>query len=346
MLTTLLGRPISEINTCLFTTNDFLIDANGEFGSQIIAFWESKPIRYIHIYFSTVGNTGDVMVSLKSINDGSLPSYPDAILGSGNSAYGTASISTSGWYRIQLSSDYTPAMGEECFFVAGNTNFQSGDSLTVGSASVRQTVSNLYRNTYLGSTYSAGNQLIAFALESTDGTFLNYSIKNPCYITSLSVDTSTTPDEIGNVCTAQRDHTVIGVEFVGDVDGAVDVKFYGLSTLTASVVVNRRINANVGITRKYFSSAYNATAGESYRVSVLPTSTTTGTYRDYTYPTGYEAAVKANLFGSDVIINKTTRKSGGTWTDDATKVCGVMPVISNINIPLLIQPDMAGGMNG
>lgn len=333
MMTPLNGRSLCEINNILFTVSDVLIDANGEYASQLIVFKTVQTIKYFHVYFSVVGNAGDVMVSLKSINDTALSSVPNAILGAGNSAYGTATISTAGWYRIQLNTNYTTTVGEQCFLVVEHTNFQAGDSLTVGGTAIRQTMSNLYKYNYVGGAGTTTNAAIAAAFEDSSGVFVPYYVESSFYVTSLSVDNSTTPDEVGNVITLQRRHTIIGVEFVGDIDGAVDIKLYAGSTLTASMVANRRLNANAGINRHLFSSTYTADVNETYRVAVLPTSATTGTYRDYTYPTSYESAVKTNLFGSDVSISKTTRKSAGAWTDTSTKVCGVVPIISQIEIP-------------
>lgn len=332
MMTPLNGRSLCEINNILFNTGDILIDANGEYSSQLVTFKTAQTIRYFHVYFSAVANAGDVQVSLKSINDTALPSVPNAILGVGNTAYGTATVNAAGWYRIQLNTDYTTTVGEQCFLVVEHSNFQAGDSLTVGGAGVRQTMSNLYKYYYLGGAGTATNGTICAAFEDSSGVFVPYYIEQPGYITSLSVDTGTTPDEIGNIITLQRRHTIIGIEFVGDVDGAVDIKLYAGSTLTASMVANRRLNANVGINRHLFSSSYTAGVNESYRVAVLPTSATTGTFRDYTYPTGYETAVKTAHFGADCSISKTSRTDAGAWTDDATKVCGVVPIISHIDI--------------
>ena len=343
-MTPLNGRSLCEINNILFTTGDVLIDANGEYASQLIVFKTVQTIKYFHVYFSVVGNAGDVMVSLKSINDTALPSVPNAILGAGNSAYGTATISAAGWYRIQLNTNYTTTVGEKCFLVVEHTNFQAGDSLTIGGSALRQTMSNLYKYNYLGGVGTATNGTICFALEDSVGVFLKYFVEWSGYITTLTVDNTTTPDEVGNVITLQRRHTIYGAEFVGDIDGAVNiVLYYAATSVSFSIVANRRLNANAGINRGLFATPYTADVNESYRLSILPTSATAGTFRDYTYPTGYEVAVKTALFGSDVSISKTTRKSAGAWTDDSTKVVGVVPIISQIDIGGTM---LSMGMNG
>jgi hypothetical protein len=320
-------------NNFLYTVNDQLVDANTEYVTQLIIFKESKTIRYVHVYFSAVANAGDVRVSFQGINDTALPSVKDGtILGVGNSAYGTATISAAGWYRIQLNTDYTPAMGDMCFLCNEPTNFQAGDSYTIGGSSVRLAINNLYKH-YSSTGVFAANAIMSYALESTDGTFILCDLPNPCYITSLTVDNTTTPDEIGNVFILPTRCTIIGAKFMGDLDGACDIKLYGTTTKTFSTVANRRYNANVNSGEAIFTSEYIVEANETFRMSILPTTATAGTVRDYTYPTSYESAVKTMFFGSDVTINKTSRKSAGAWTDDSTKVVGIVPLISDIEIP-------------
>lgn len=338
MLTALNSRTLTDVNNILFSTADVLIDANGEYASQLITFLESKILRYIHVYFSTVANAGDAMVSLKSINDTALPSVPNAILGASNTAYGTATISAAGWYRIQLNTDYTTTAGEQCFLVVEHTNFQTGDSLTIGGSAVRQTVSSLYKYYYLGGAGTASNGTIAAGLEDSSGVFIKYMVPSSGYITTLSPASNTDPDEIGNLITIQRRHTIIGVEFVGDIDAAVDaVLYYAATSMSVSMVANRRLNANAGINRFYFATPYTAEVNESYRLVLKPTTTSTITARDYTYPSSYEAAAKTAIFGSDVSISKTTRVDAGSWTDDATKVVGIVPIIGSIEIPPYMQ---------
>jgi len=333
MMTVPFLKALDSDNNFLYTINEQLIDASTEYVTQLIIFKESKAIRYFHVYFSAVANAGDVRVSFQGINDTTLPSLMNGtILGVGNSAYGTTTISAAGWYRIQLNTDYTPAIGDMCFLCVEPTNFQTDDSYTVGGSLVRTSIHNLYKH-YSAGGVSASNAIVSYALESTNGTFVLCDLPNPCYITLLTVDTSTTPDEFGNVFTFPTRCKIIGARFIGDLDRACDIKLYGTVTKTFSTVANRRYNANVNVGTAIFTSEYVVEANETFRMSILPSSSTSVTVRDYTYPTSYESAVKTMLFNSNVTISKTSRKSAGVWTDDATKVVGIVPIISEIEIP-------------
>jgi hypothetical protein len=319
-------------NLFLQTASDVLIDANTEYCNQLVIAKEATAIRYIHVYFVTVANAGDVRVSLQGINDTALPSVANStILGAGNSAYGTATISAAGWYRVQLNTDYTPAVGDMFFVCIEPTNFQAGDSYTVGGQAERLSVQNVYRHYSSGGVFG-GNQINDVGLESASSTFIAFDLCNPSYITTLAVDNTTTPDEFGNVITLPYRCVISGVSVIGDLDGACNILLYGTTTKTYSHVANRRYNANINHLQFLFSSSYTAEVNETIRLSVLPTSATSSGMRDYTYPTSYETIAKNLIFGN-ITISKTSRKSAGAWTDDSTKVVGIWPIISQIEIP-------------
>jgi hypothetical protein len=159
---------------------------------------------------------------------------------------------------------------------------------------------------------------------------------------SLTVNTGTTPDEVGNVITARYGCRVIGVVLNIDNDYAVDVVlYYGASTYTVSLVANERANVTNGQLEVYFTQAIDIKKGDSYRIAVKPTTSSSITAYDYTFPTSFESIAKSKYF-ADEIITKTSRSDAGGWTDDATKFVSALPIITGYNYGI-IKPH---GFNG
>jgi len=314
-----------------FSTSYGLItlDANGEYAAQLSVSLDGKTIRYIHIYVATVSNPGDFQISLKAIDDTPQPSVPGAILGVANSAYGNITISTTGWKRIQLTTDYTPAIGEQFFVDITPTNFQAGDSIAIGNNSMR---GNDQIHYYIANGVSNPAILLICALESTDGTFSKIPVI-PALNIATNIKTSSTPDEVGNIITLPYKHRVIGAVFILDVDYATDIILYGSSTLTASLIANRRQSTGVDLGKIYFSSSLIIDANVSYRLAIKPKEDNNIGVRSFIFPTTYETESKKIIMSTTCTISKTSRTDAGAWTNDSTMIYCIAPIIDQIGIP-------------
>jgi len=311
-----------------------ILDANGEYCAQLLIALETGTIKYFHFCVDTVTNAGDFKISLCAVDDTSQPSIPGAILGVGNSAYGTITISTTGWKRLQLTSNYTFTKGDQFFVKIEHTNFQTGDSIKFSNNAIAPSLEQVnYFLTYLGSVLSASVIVsLSIGLETVLGTFLN-TICWPTTTNNFTLKTSDTPDEIGNLISLSYKHRICGASFIMDIDYACNIVLYGSSTKTYSLIANRRGNVNITIGDVYFADPYTAGANESYRLSMLPTENNAVAIRDMTFPTSYETLAKAAVLPVGCSISKTYRTDAGAWTDDATKIASIFPIIDQIEIP-------------
>lgn len=298
------------------------LDASNEYAAGLIAFFESKAIRYVHFYVVTNTTDGDVNIALKDCNDTVQPAIPGSVLGSTQIAY---TITTTGWKRVQLAADYTPAVGEEVFLTLDWVGGNNAIGL-VGS----DFLDNLHYSTGVSSSNTYN---LACAFESTDGTFLKCS-SYPYYRTALTLNTDSDPDEIGNLFIFPFMHKICGARFSIDLDYAADLYFYGSSNYYVSMPANRRYSTGRTLSSKFFANDIKVAPNETYRLVIKPTTSSSVSLYQADFPTSYETAARAAIEGgSGVTINKTYRTNAGSWTNTGNSVISILPIITAVGMP-------------
>lgn len=304
------------------------LDASGEYDSQIVSVIKAGTVSAVLIHFSTVTTGGNVRVSLCAIDATNNPAIPGSILGSGT-AYGITNVTTTGWKTFTLNTPLSVTRGQLIFV---RIDFES------------YSTQNLRINHINGSGRSSDN--LNFNYSYTGGTGSNSAVYNMCCIfvdasneliditaspyapASLSFNSSTTPDEYGNLITIGNTCRVSGVVCAIDTDGATDIVLYsGGSEYTISLIANVRSGTARGWVSAYFSSEIIVYSGSTIRITVKPTTATSIELQDYTLATGYESTIQNAMFNNNTYA-KTSRVDAGIWTDDNTHFISVIPLLS------------------
>jgi hypothetical protein len=307
------------------------LDADGEYFSQLVKFLESKEIKYLHYRVTTVTTAGDVEAALCEIDSSLAPAFPNAILGVSNSAYNISTVSSTGWKRVQLSTNYTPAVGDKCFFRTKMVNYVAGNIKVGSSATIHPYDHTTYTLSYLGGAYAADSQVYqACAFEATDGTFLRTS-SPPMYSANRAFSSSSTPDEVGNLISLPFKHRIIGAQLSIDVDNACNIVLYNGGTSTISMIANVRNGTQRYPGREFFSTPITINANTSYRLVYKPTTTSNIGIGDSEFPPSYEAACKSSIL-QGASVSMTSRTDAGAWTDTATAIINISPIIDQIDL--------------
>jgi len=311
-----------------------VLDNTGEYCSQLVTIHESLTIKYIHFYVTSVTTAGDVIASLNAVNSTSQPAIPGDILGSGNSAYATATISAAGWKRLELTSPLSVSSGDRVFIKIGSYNFVAGSYRIANVSSNLFYDNGNYHLTNLGTVDASATNRLCILLESTTGLMIGCTAI-PFSSTALTVNTGTTPDEVGNLITAKYGYDVVGAYVHSDIDAAYDIiMYYDGSTYSKSMSENERAAVTSNPFTVYFADKIHVIKGSTYRLVIKPTTTTSITFYECLFPTSYESLVLTNYFSGETIV-KTSRSDAGSWTDDSTKLTTILPIISGIDYGII-----------
>lgn len=322
--------------------NTITLDADGEYASMLIKVLESKEVKYLHYRVTTVTVAGDVEAALCAIDTSLAPAFPNAILGVGNSAYNTSTVSTTGWKRVLLSTAYTPAVGDKLFMRLKMVNFDAGNIKFGYSITVHPYDHLNYSLTYLGAAYTADSQsYLAIALECTDGTFLKIS-SSPMYSIGTSLNSASAADEMGNLISLPYKHRIIGAQLSIDLDNACDIVLYNGGTSTISLNANTRNGIQRLPGREYFATPITINANTSYRLVYKPTTTSNIGIGESEFPTSFEAACKTSILQGGS-VSKTSRADAGAWTDTTTSIVNISPIIDQIDVGGVM---LTRGLNG
>lgn len=193
-----------------------------------------------------------------------------------------------------------------------------------------------YCDLYTTSWFKQAAVSMICALQYSDGSIECITGNMPVLVSTRTFNSSSAIDESGIKITLPFPCRVVGFWVWGDFDAAADVILYdtdGTTTL-ASASINSfvRVNANNGI-HFLTSSATPDMLAATYRLTVLPTTTTNITLNELTTPTA--AFMDALALGQNCIL--TTRANAGSWTDTTT---------GRALVGLLVSGFESGGRNG
>lgn len=183
------------------------------------------------------------------------------------------------------------------------------------------------------STFGNNTILPSFTLYSGSSYYHLFRTEPFQSSSSYSFDSGTTPDEIGLKFVANAPWRVCGAHFLGRInidpiavrllDGANNI------LLTKNVDANQQVASNGNIIIP-FDSSVTLTAGSTYRLTLLPS--TTGTDSVLTYATVPSAGLmSATEMGAG--WHSTKRTDAGAWTDTTTEVPALGIIVDGIDIP-------------
>lgn len=305
-----------------------LLDANNEtaWATHSIQRSGGGSIRYIHSRTGTVttGGTADVRVESPDASGN-----PSGSLWATNTN-GTETFSTSNTlYRTQLTADAAVAMGDTIIVMV-----QVGASRNFNINRSPMTVVTNRAFPYPGgptTTTKIDNSGSPFAIEYSDGAIENHvgGIAGAVTPSSLSVNTGTTPDEVGILFTVPIACRCIGwwAYMAVGANADYDIRLYDVSnTVLASTTMTSVFSTSTAF-RLYsgqwdnINSGVLLVPGQSYRVVILPTTANTVIcYRFAAYNNAFYDSL--GLPGAQ----ETTRVNAGSWTEVSAQrfQCGIV----------------------
>jgi hypothetical protein len=227
------------------------------------------------------------------------------------------------------------------FAIVIDTNGVAGN-IGISRLNGHPLLANPYLTRWDGSLWAAGTGVVAVGAVSIGGVWRAMPGMWPlsdCAIASFSTNSS--PNERGNLITAPADMTVAGVHWSPaetTATGPFEFRLYDSSgglLASASAPGGQMIPTNAFPASHLFTAPVDLTKGESYRITVRPTSGTNIQIRNYAWPSDYAAALPFIAFNP----RRTTRSGTGAWTDTADAAEGIGLLVSAIS-------DSAAGQGG
>lgn len=170
-----------------------------------------------------------------------------------------------------------------------------------------------------------------FALEYSDGSYppLDYGIAWSVF-TTVTVNTGTTPDEIGSRFMVPVRMRVRGLYAYADFDGDADLLLYdAASSVLASNSMDKDIRASTspGVQRGTFAASVTLTPNAVYRAILKPTSVTSLAVAVMDLPA---AAVREAMPGG-LDWQYTSRTDAGVWTETTTRYMPIGLIVDGLD---------------
>jgi hypothetical protein len=232
----------------------------------------------------------------------------------------------------------TVTQGQWLAAVIDYSSFATSDSFqvaTVSSSTGTPPDNNLYYCDGSSGTYAkAMGDWCVFALRYSDGTYANFDMQvlPASAVTNTSFNSGSAADERAlrfQVPVAMR---ILGVTARCDINAGGDVDWIlydSSSNVLASVSVDGDISGQVIDVGHYlFTASYDLAANTTYRLSMKPTTATSGSLQDITVNNN------ANLQAMPGGIQwyGSTRVDGGAWTDSTTTRPLIGLIIDGIDV--------------
>jgi len=329
------------------------IDAAGEKVGFLLQAPKTGNIRKVGWMTQTVTTGDTVDVRIETIAS----SVPSGTLWATNTngSQVVANTDDNVMFLTTLTADASVTQGDFIAVViangagGGNLNIRTSGNWTDFAAGWPKSM--LYTTSW--STSNSGPPAVYF--EYSDGSVVGTGMSTPVVTVSgnNTINSSSTPDEVGNLFSIPFPAKVVGVRVTVDPDDeAFDVVLYDsdgttiLSSLSADGdVVQGLTTTNAVVAYLYFTASSNISANTNYRIVYKPTTTTNHTWFNFT---STAAALDAYPMGNECY--QTSRTDGGAWSDDTTKRVMIYPLFSGfddgVGGGLKTHPGMGGGMRG
>lgn len=310
----LFPEPLDDATT-VPTLSLVTLDAAGESLAMVVRADRTAVITNILLRTQTVtvGGTADVRVETVNTSTGD----PSGTLFSttSNGALVIADTDDNLWLKATLTLGASVTAGDLYAIVivapsGMNANFIRFDDMQANLP---------YSDAYLSAAWTKSWSPCAFLVQYTDGTYA-YNRSAPWTVQTTTFSSSSTPDERGVYFTLPVPVRVDGAWVWLDADGDFDVRLYDSdgSTVLLSQSQDADIDATVNGDLYYlpFSTTTDLAAATAYRLTILPTTTTSLSLYELLTPGAEAAEMQAVSGGTNFIM--TTRTDAGSWTQVAT----------------------------
>jgi hypothetical protein len=329
----------TTVGTSLAST---LVDASGE----MVAFCGpvetpnkgTKSIRKVGINLGTVVKTGSSVIRVSLQNaataTGPAPGRPDETQDQ-TADIAAADYSSNAYVATgNLSADRSVAYGEQVCVVAEYSTFAGGDSFNIRSyPSYNMVQGSTWIASKLGGTWAgiSGTPIVHF--EFSDGTLgtLHGALPGLTTTSGITLNTGTTPDEVGNAFTVDQTikvSSIFGSVTVNNASSDFDLILYNGSTSLASCSYDANAVYRLGSYDLFHCliSEQTLTTGNTYRVAIKPT-TTNSVMASYV---NVNDTLMRAMHPSGANVQSTTRTDAGSWSESATRYYNVGVGISAV----------------
>lgn len=315
------------------------LDATGEYIASVLNPPKNGTITKIHIRMGTVTTPGDLDVRLETVD--ATTGMPTGTLAGTNTNIVIAISAATAWYTATLTAGLVVTSQDRLAIVC---RWVSGSYIVM---SFRQNIASgfPYRVLNTGTpTKASTTENLITGIEYNDGTF-SYSPNVPqAILVSSTMNTGTTPDEIGNLFTVPVGMRVCGFYGYTSFAQDLDVVLYQGSTALVTYTLERDEMVTTNVTVERLFTPVTLAANTSYRLVWKATSGSSTTIYSWQAPT---AAAREGQPGA-LDWQKTSRADAGSWSETNTDYVILSLLVDGIDAGggLLVHRGMTGGMNG
>lgn len=336
------------------------LDAAGDSLAFLIPHLDTgKTITSVSFWITAVAGTPPAYtVRLETVTAATPPVPSGSLVATGASGSVTPT-SANAVVTATLSTPYAPADGS-LYAVVINSASANGSNYATFRAACPLGGSWFLPSAIVNTTgsYVAQSQPPSIRITYSDGTYGQTFLS--ATITNLTVDTGTTPNEVGNVIIARAPMTVHGLAaflrlHTTAADGELnlyDDTDTQLATFTLDAQTHVYDNSNQYRVHVSDGTETALTVGATYRVAWKPTTLGDTTIAEARFADTIDRQV---FLGVQDQVNqvpmldmyKTSRSGAGEWTQDEARIVGTWPLIKYFTgAGLKTHPGMGGGIIG
>jgi hypothetical protein len=318
-------------NLCwTYTNSSTTIDATGERVANVLQIYTAGTLAKVHVRTGTV-TTGDTLkVSIQGVTSDGLPDGTILATATGNKAYGTVVVADNDdnvWKEVTLTETVNVTQGqfisiviEFNSYVAGNMQISISQVSNIIYTSYACTDITATPGTWIKSTTAAS--FYNCALEYSGGGFNLNVDHGAARATTVTISSSSTPDEVGNYVQYAYPFRAVGFYAYIEADNAFDMILYDASNnvlANCSPSNNIRYGTGAGVSVYFFDSSpasyYDIVKDTWYRIVVKPT-TTSNIFVNYMV--AQSAAALSSISGGTYCY-QTSRSDEGAWTENTSQ---------------------------
>lgn len=354
-------NPIASTFSVATAVVSAALDGSGDSLAFLIGHLDAgKTIESISLYVSSVTGTPPAYtVRLETVNAGTPPVPSGTLVAAGSS--GSVTPSAAGIVTATLSTPLAPTSGQLYAIVINSASASGTDYATFRATAAY--MSALFLPCALVNTtgsYAAQTGGPCVRVNYSDGTFGHTMLAINTGV--VTVSTSTSPDEVGNVLIPNVPTNIRGigaaVRLQSTAADAELILYDSVDTELATITLlgDTNVNDNSNQYKINISDGVSEllTVGATYRLAFKPTTTNDCRAGQIQFANTTDRKIWLGMqdHTNDVpLFNcyKTSRADAGSWTDDETYVAAIWPIVRSYDIAgggLLIHPGLNGGLNG
>jgi hypothetical protein len=331
-----------QVGTSLSGSGTQTIDASGEKSAVIAQAPKTGNVTAVHWATNTVTTGGTVDVRIETFS--SATGFPSGALWSTttNGSQVVAAADDMVWFKTALTSAAAVTRGDiVCVLVVagspGNMQILCFTNTNQPSSASTFPRGALYTTSW--SSSGGTTPIIYFEYDTGDVVPLFFAAASGPAPTTVTINTGTTPDEIGNYFTSPITGSIAGAVVGNTLTSAAadfDLILYDSSNTvlaTVSTVSNQASTAYANKTL-IFATAANVSFGDVLRLVVKPTTANSANIFAIKKP-----VAGAHINGVNSSYCRTERTDAGAWAETTTEVITLTPIFSGFD-------DGAGGGGG